>query len=161
MAASTSSVIRALRPAGATQRYADGPVTASLAPLPRPVQAWRPVAVPTGSTICADIVGPTEARGSDLNLRQASVIEGRSSAAPARERVSARLLAMALPAKADRTPAPESRRARDERILDRGYRDTLQELERLRKLGIVDEQGNLLKRVDRSSKKGRDFGGWG
>ena len=68
---------------------------------------------------------------------------------------------MALPAKADRTPAPESRRARDERILDRGYRDTLQELQRLRKLGIVDEQGNLLKRVDRSSKKGRDFGGWG
>ncbi len=39
--------------------------------------------------------------------------------------------------------------------------DTLQELERLRKLGIIDEQGNLLKRVDRSSKKGRDFGGWG
>jgi hypothetical protein len=41
------------------------------------------------------------------------------------------------------------------------HEDVLKENERLRRLGIIDENGNLLKRSTPSGSKGGDFGGWG
>ncbi len=71
---------------------------------------------------------------------------------------------MALPAKVDLPPATDESKDRDElyaAIVAEGHRDVLKELERLRSLGIIDEQGHLLKRAHREPGEGGDAGGWG
>ena len=52
-------------------------------------------------------------------------------------------------------------RDRDEKVLAEGFSNVRRRFEELRKAGIVDEKGNLLKRVERSSRKDSDYGGWG
>jgi hypothetical protein len=47
------------------------------------------------------------------------------------------------------------------RALEAAHQDALKETERLRRLGIIDENGNLLRRTRSSGTRSGDFGGWG
>jgi hypothetical protein len=47
------------------------------------------------------------------------------------------------------------------RAIKGSHEDVLAERERLRKQGVIDEPGNLLKKPSAPKGKSGDFGGWG
>jgi hypothetical protein len=55
----------------------------------------------------------------------------------------------------------ELRRRRYERWIAEGHRAVLEEIETQRRLGLIDEDGNLLEPAKHSGGRGGDPGGWG
>jgi hypothetical protein len=48
-----------------------------------------------------------------------------------------------------------------ERAFEEAHGDVLKENERLKRLGIIDENGNLLQQPRPTGTRSGDFGGWG
>ena len=66
------------------------------------------------------------------------------------------------PARVRKTgPATTDWSATVKRAFKGAHEDVLKEHERRKRLGIIDEDGKLLKRAQSSGTKSGDFGGWG